>query len=38
MKAKVTDEFDLVLSWDDPRSEITWSACNDCEFEVRAKL
>ena len=38
MKAQVTDNFDLVLRWDDSRSEISWSGCSNCEFEVRAKL
>jgi hypothetical protein len=39
MKARVSDEFDLVLSWEDSgRSQITWSACSDCEFEVKATI
>ena len=39
MKAQITDGFDLVLTWgDDCHCEIIWSACSECEFEVRAKL
>jgi len=39
MKAQITDDFDLVLRWDDEaRCEIVWSACSNCEFEVVAKL
>lgn len=39
MKARVSDDFDLVLSWEDfGFSEIIWSACSDCEFEVKVKV
>ena len=39
MKAHVTDNFDLVLRWDDEvRCEVVWSPCSECEFEVMAKL
>lgn len=39
MKAQVSDEFDLVISWDDfGLSKIIWSACSDCEFEVRVEI
>lgn len=39
MKAHITDNFDLVLRWEnEARCEIVWSACSKCEFEVVAKL
>jgi len=39
MKAHVTENFDLVLRWDDDsKCEIIWSACSECEFKVTAKL
>ena len=39
MKAQVTDNFDLVLRWDDEtRCEVVWSASSESEFEVTAKL
>lgn len=39
MKAQVTDDFKLVLRWDDEACcEIVWSACSESEFEVSAKL
>lgn len=39
MKAQVTDNFELVLRWEDEcRCEIVWAACSESEFEVTAKL
>ena len=39
MKAQVTDDFDLVLRWEDEaRCEVVWSPCSNCEFEVTARL
>lgn len=39
MNAHVTENFDLVLRWDDEaRCEIVWSPCSNCEFEVTARL
>ena len=39
MKAQITDDFDLVLRWDDEsRCEVVWSPCSNCEFEVTARL
>lgn len=39
MKAHISDNFDLVLKWeDDVRCEVVWSPCSECEFEVTAKL
>jgi hypothetical protein len=39
MKAHISDNFDLVLRWeDDVRCEVVWSPCSECEFEVTAKL
>lgn len=39
MKARITDEFDLVLYWGEGgHSEITWSACSESEFEVSGRI
>ncbi|BDS07385.1 hypothetical protein NT6N_24250 [Oceaniferula spumae] len=39
MKAEITDSFDLILRWDnESRSQITWSACSSCEFDIVATL
>ena len=39
MRAQVSDDFDLVISWNDSGlSQITWSACSDGEFEVKAEI
>ena len=39
MRAEITDELDLILSWDDAgRNTIKWSVCSNCEFEVNVSL
>ena len=39
MKAEITDNFDLILKWNNQsRSRIIWSACSNCEFDVAAEL